>query len=932
MRYRNNQQKVRVLKGKRNSPYGLIINIFFAMVIVAAGVLIGWKLTSFGLTVTTEAPASYIARQGGAGVLKYSSCEVDGDNWCPQFSKKAVYQGNDRIEWAYCTNAHHQTPSGQTATKSEAYGPGMTAIIQNGYPNKSIIGSADDDYYITQVAVWWYLDRIDGVSDNTNGLLSASFKTSNYKKLPQNVYTNILSLRDLGVNARDQNPSISISASGTLKLVSGTSYYESSDITVTLGGGLTQFQASVTGVTGAYLVDSSGNTHSGNNFNAGTKIRVRVPASSVTSSNLSVQVSASGSIPKFYTYRYVTAGFDLNNTNTPQPVVPAILYQTSSSASSNKVTLNVEALSRVGFAKTDITTNGYVSGARLKVTNASGTLIDEWTSGSGVHYIDNMVPGNYTLTEISAPDGYLVHSAQNFTVTAGSTNQVITMKNEYTNYSFLKRDKDGNAVVGAVLRVVDANNQVIDEWTSSTSTHSIVRKLVVGKTYRLIEVSAPDGYLVNTTPVSFTVLNTSSVQSITMTNDYTDVAIVKKDTDGVVVPGVRLKLVDATGNTVDTWTTTTEPYHIKKKLVAGKKYQVVEISAPPGYIVREDPYEFTVNRTSAVQTITVQNTYTKILISKTDASTSKPIYGVTFLIKDDQGKEKYQFNIEEEACKITNLSSAQETEVATVKNACLITKIPIGSYTLEEKEAPEGYVINPTPIDFEVRNNGDVQRVIVKHNYTKLKIVGNRLTVETMLMNITFSIQDSKGMEVDRFTTKGKPYTISNLPLGKYTIREVDAPEGYIVNPEPVEFEITGGNQEIMFPNDFIKVQISKRDITNEKEVPGAKLELRNAKGKLIDQWTSKDEEHWIEKLKPGKYTLKETVVPEGYEAKTTTISFEVKETGEVQKVIMYNAPIIEVPDTKASVPVVLYVIGGVILLGGIGLIYGTVLHKKKKH
>ncbi len=395
------------------------------------------------------------------------------------------------------------------------------------------------------------------------------------------------------------------------------------------------------------------------------------------------------------------------------------------------------------------------------------------------------------------------------------------------------------------------------------------------------------------------------------------------------VAGAVLELTRPDGTTQEI-TTKTEPVYLDDLLPGN--YSLREKSAPSGYIVNSEVKNFTVKAGQTPnQVITFEDDFTKILISKVDAGTNKAITGATFLIRDQEKNEKYRIEIEEKVCKITDIATGTVKESALQNNACLLTKIPIGKYTLEETKAPDGYVLNDQVFDFEVRNDGKVQRIVVKHNYTRLLITGHNLTVDSLLVGITFQIKDHTGKEVISFTTNGKPYTVSNLALGKYTIQETKVPEGFVLNKEPVEFEVTGEDDELVFANDYTKLLISKRDITNQKEVPGAKLELRDAKGKLIDEWTSTDgEEHLIERLKPGKYTLKETLVPEGYTADTTEIEFEVKETGEVQKQIMYNTPIVDVPDTASSVPIIVYVLGIIILACGAGLIYVNVEYFSK--
>lgn len=137
-----------------------------------------------------------------------------------------------------------------------------------------------------------------------------------------------------------------------------------------------------------------------------------------------------------------------------------------------------------------------------------------------------------------------------------------------------------------------------------------------------------------------------------------------------------------------------------------------------------------------------------------------------------------------------------------------------------------------------------------------------------------------------------------HLAAGTYRVAESEAPAGYVEAPEIKTFTVgTDGRIEgreagqTSFEDDFTKVRISKRDITDESEVEGAKLTVTDSEGTTIDSWTSTTEDHEIDALAPGKYTLTEQRTPTTYD-QAESIEFEVKKTGEVQTVTMYDSPI----------------------------------------
>ena len=156
-------------------------------------------------------------------------------------------------------------------------------------------------------------------------------------------------------------------------------------------------------------------------------------------------------------------------------------------------------------------------------------------------------------------------------------------------------------------------------------------------------------------------------------------------------------------------------------------------------------------------------------------------------------------------------------------------------------------------------------------------------------------VKNASGKEVTKFTTSDKAYELKNLEAGIYTISEEKAPNGYKKSDEKVKFTV--GNDDktvnVEFKNDKIKnpVEISKKDATTSEELPGAHLVVKDSDGNVVDEWISTDKVHIIKGLKEGKFTLSETIAPEGYKLSTTTVEFEVKADGTTTKVEMLNEP-----------------------------------------
>lgn len=266
---------------------------------------------------------------------------------------------------------------------------------------------------------------------------------------------------------------------------------------------------------------------------------------------------------------------------------------------------------------------------------------------------------------------------------------------------------------------------------------------------------------------------------------------------------------------------------------------------------------------------------TSVKISKQDITNKKELPGATLVVKDSKGKEVDKW--------------VSTTEPHYIKN------LEPGKYTLNETIAPEGYKLSTETIEFEVKADGKTTSVVMYNEPSKgkAKISKQDITNKEELPGATLVIKDSKGNEIEKWVSTDKPHYVE-LDPGKYTLSETIAPEGYELTTETIEFEVKadGKTTSVVMYNKpkTTGARISKQDITNKEELPGATLVIKDSKGKEIEKWVSTTEPHFVE-LKPGKYTLSETIAPEGYKLTTETIEFEVKKDGTITHVIMYNEP-----------------------------------------
>ena len=247
-----------------------------------------------------------------------------------------------------------------------------------------------------------------------------------------------------------------------------------------------------------------------------------------------------------------------------------------------------------------------------------------------------------------------------------------------------------------------------------------------------------------------------------------------------------------------------------------------------------------------------------------------------------------------------------------------------GNYIVKELRAPLGYYVNEEPM--EVTFTYDAQTVMVLDNTcsnkpTEIWVSKRDLTNDEELPGATLAIKDMDGNTVTTWVSTDEPHRVTGLHFGEsYTLTEIRAADGYALadnitfrliqksdrDGNPLEecevYYLTTKNilfwklddwrllddATVIMRDDITKVQISKKDLTTNEELPGAELTLTDEKGNEIDRWISTDAPHYMEKLPAGKYTLTEVTAPDGY-AIAERMEFEVLPNGEVQTFEMFD-------------------------------------------
>ena len=579
-----------------------------------------------------------------------------------------------------------------------------------------------------------------------------------------------------------------------------------------------------------------------------------------------------------------------------------------------------------------------------KVIVKADTLLQEITSnekGKAAFTLD-LPLGRYYVKELQAPAGY-VSSDEILEFDATYQGQDVktiklksVKKNQPTTVEVTKADiTTGTELDGASMSVLDKDGNVIDSWTSVKDSPHVIKRLQVGKTYILREELAPYGYLC-ATDVEFTISDTAEVQKVKM-EDEVPVARLLVNKKGEFLDSVSLldnakgmiehlfnyvtgNLTDVTFNVyaaeaIRAADGVSADYYAADELVGSittdgngiaqmdnlplGRYYIVEKETSHGYVLDNEPrYVDLTYRDQDTSLVTYsadwQNARQRVQVEvlKKEKDSDKVLSGAIFGLyaADDIVSSKGKVLL----AKDTLIELKTTDEDGKIQ---FVADLPVDSrYYIKELAAPDGYVTDQEPQEFTFEYQGSGTSVAeyaftFEDEQTTVELSKADLTDKKELPGASLKVTDEDGNTVDEWVSKEEAHIIKGLIVGKkYKMTETKPADGY-VTAESIEFTVenTKEVQKHQMLDDVTKVEISKKDITDSSEVPGAKLIILDKDGKKVESWTSKDKPHMVEKLPVGEYTLREEQAPDGYLI-AEDVKFTVKDTGKVQKVKMKDA------------------------------------------
>ena len=547
--------------------------------------------------------------------------------------------------------------------------------------------------------------------------------------------------------------------------------------------------------------------------------------------------------------------------------------------------------------KSDGTEVGADGNIHNDLTIESGTLSSDShfvTGGDGRIIIKGLTPGNYTITEVKAPDGYLIgkNASRTIQITAGDT-QTITFANPSTCSLLIKKvctENPDKMLEGAVFDVRYADGTVVGDsngvFTTGADGTILITGLEANKAIVVTETKAPDGFAIDTTPQTITTQAGKVVQLTFANAPYGKIIIEKRDSKtNELLPGAEFRVTTAAGCEVgqngvigDTNLTSNGIFttgadgKITITNVRPGNYIITEIKAPDGYLI-DDPTRTITVTSGDTQTIVFKDTKPGgLIIEKRDSVTKEPLAGATFKVTTSDGRFVAQDG---------GASSTNGLYTTDANGQIHIVDLDPDTYVVTEVTAPDGYLMDAPSQTVKIEKNDTQTLTFYDTPLGGLTIVKVDSESGKRLEGAKIEVAKMNGEIVGTYVTdKLGVIQLPDLDDGWYQLTEIKAPKGYLLDSTPQKVEVKKGETKTFeFENTAsASMLIHKIDSVTRKGIQGVKFVVYDSSMTPIGEYESDDQGyvHLNKTLEDGKYYVREIVAAEGYILDNKVKSFTV--------------------------------------------------------
>ena len=545
--------------------------------------------------------------------------------------------------------------------------------------------------------------------------------------------------------------------------------------------------------------------------------------------------------------------------------------------------------------KRDSATGQPLAGAQFRVTTAAGcevgldgvigdsTLTQNGiftTDSSGEIRITNLAPGAYVLTEIKAPQGYVMDQpSTNVVIGEGGDTQTVVITNSKAGSLIIdKRDsKTGAPLEGVTFKVTTSTGEYVPDENGYLSSNGIYKTDKDGKiqidgvvgTLVVTETATIPGYSIDPAKQTQTVqVNPNDTQTIYFTNTPSTTLVIEKYIEGTTTPleGVTFLVTDSSGAVVGPsngeYITDENGRIVIDGLEPGITVTAREVKTLEGYVLDTAPKSIEI-KAGEVQTLRFYNEAKgALVIRKLDSVTKEPLAGVEFELTYAEGGYVDDANGHLSSKGLYTTDANGEIRVSGVT----------GTIVVKETKTIEGYTIDPAGQTQTVTVNPEDTQTLTFYNQPVggVEIVKvNEADRTERIPNTTFEIRKVDDELIDTVTTGEDGRVFLALEDGAYYAVEIEAAEGFQVDPTPHYFEVEDGKTVSLTVTNkaFSGILLHKIDSSTREGIYGVTFLLYDANKNPIAQYTSDDRGYvYINDLPgSGRYYLRELEAAEGY-------------------------------------------------------------------